>query len=143
MDERVQLSYIQWHDKYFMEKPYQVFVPLPEGVPEERASNIDFALGNEEIVRDIRGVDAKFTLDKHGFTTCTMEMSPHLFSETEIQHRYIPETCEFVKNVVKADRVIPFDWRVTFSILSSAVYLLNNVCRSARASVPSRQKSLI
>lgn len=76
MDERAHLSYIQWHDKYYREKPYQVFVPLPEGVPEERASNIEFALGDEEIVRDIRGADAKFTLDEHGFTTCTMEMSP-------------------------------------------------------------------
>lgn len=143
MDESVQLSYLQWQEKYHIEKPYQVFVPLPEGVPEEKASNLEFALGEEEIVRDIRGTDTNFTLDKHGFTIRMMDISPHWFSETEIKNRYIPETCEFVKEVVKAEHVIPFDWRVNLSgKLNIQFYKLINSCRSAKAPVPSRRKSL-
>ena len=48
--------------------PYQVFVPLPVGVSEERATNLVFDLGDEEMMRDIRGSRASFTLDEHGFT---------------------------------------------------------------------------
>lgn len=111
----MQLSYIRWHEKYHVEKPYQVFMPLPDGIPEEKASNLEFDLGNEEIVKDIRGANNPFTLDEHGFTTCSMDMSPHWFSEKEIIDRYIPAICEMVKELLKADRVISFDWRVNSS----------------------------
>lgn len=135
MDESVQLSYLQWQEKYHIEKPYQVFVPLPEGVPDEKASNLEFYLAEKEIVRDIRGTDTNFTLDKHGFTIRTMDISPHLLSETEINNRYIPATCEFVKEIIKADRVIPFDWRVnsysTLNIYNLQINLFVQIRKSA------------
>ena len=116
MDKSTRLSYLQWQDKYFVEKPYQVFVPLPVGVPEESATNLTFDLGDEEVIRDIRSSSTEFTLTEHGFTTCWMEMSPHLFSEMEIINDYIPTTCELVKKAVNAETVIPFDWRVRHAI---------------------------
>ena len=116
MDKSIKLSYLQWQDKYLVEKPYQVFVPLPVGMPEESGTNLAFDLGDEEVIRDIRSSSIKFTLSEHGFTTCWMEMSPHLFSETEIINDYIPATCELVKAAVNAETVIPFDWRVRHGI---------------------------
>lgn len=97
-------------------------MPLPEGVSEESASNLDFDLGDEERINDIRGANNKFTLDEHGFTTCAMDMSPHLFSEIEIINSYIPVVCEMVKEVAKADRVISFDWRVNFSSFVTEIF---------------------
>lgn len=128
MDEIVQLSYLQWQDKYLVEKPYQVFVPLPRDVPEERASNLDFALGNKEIIKDIRSTSTVFTLDENGFATSVMEMSPHLFSESEIRNRYLPAICDLVKNAAKADCVVPFDWRIRNSVspVKSGIIDMNN-----------------
>ena len=124
MDKSIKLSYLQWQDKYLVEKPYQVFVPLPVGVPEESATNLVFDLGDEEVIRDIRSSSTKFTLSEHGFTTCRMEMSPHLFSEMEIINDYVPVTCELVKQAVNAETVIPFDWRVRHAITQRLPHLL-------------------
>ena len=142
MDESAKLSYIQWQEKYLAEKPYQVFVPLPMGVPEENASNLVFDLGHEEVIRDIRGSSTGFSLDEHGFTICSMDMSPHSFSEMEIINDYIPKTCELMKEAVNADLVVPFDWRVCRAFLRHLVifYILIYLDRSARVPVPSRRK---
>ena len=113
IDESAKLSYLQWQEKYLEEKPYQVFVPMPTSVPDERATNLEFELGDKKVVRDIRGSDTTFTLDEHGFMTCSMDMSPHSFSEKQIINDYIPATCELVKQETNAELVIPFDWRVS------------------------------
>ena len=122
MDKRIKLSYLQWQNKYLVEKPYQVFVPLPVGVPEESATNLAFDFGDEEVIRDIRSTcsSTKFTLTEHGFTTCWMEMSPHLFSEMEIINDYIPATA------VNAEIVIPFDWRVIHGITQDSLVFHRN-----------------
>ncbi|KAI4093392.1 MAG: hypothetical protein LQ348_003105 [Seirophora lacunosa] len=116
MDEMTKLSYLQWQDVYTAEKPYQVFLALPEGVPEEKLSNLEFDLGDTELIRDLRAADTLFSLDEHGFTTATMELCPHSFSEDEINNQYIPEVCEMVKKSTNADRVISFDWRISKSV---------------------------
>ncbi|KAL8958517.1 MAG: hypothetical protein Q9193_004444, partial [Seirophora villosa] len=113
MDETARLSYLQWQEVYAVEKPYQIFLAFPEDVPEEKTSNLEFGLGDTELIRDLRAADTRFSLDEHGFTTATMELCPHSFSEDEINNRYIPELCEMVKKSTNADRVISFDWRVS------------------------------
>lgn len=134
MDESTKLSYLQWQEKYLAEKPYQVFVPLPVGVPEENASNLVFDLGDEEVIRDIRGSSTSFSLDEHGFTTCSMEMSPHSFSEMEITNDYIPKTCELVKEAVNAELVVPFDWRVGRATTRDFLISYNNTFEQIRKS---------
>ena len=113
MDERTKLSYLQWQEKYLEEKPYQVYGPLPAGVPEESATNLVFGLGDEEVIRDIRGSSTNFTLDEHGFTACSMDTWSHPLSETEIIDDYVAETCELVRKAVNAECVLPFDWKVS------------------------------
>ena len=134
MDEHAKLSYLQWQDKYLVEKPYQVFVPMPIGVPEENASNLVFGLGDEEVIRDIRGSSTNFSLDEHGFTICSMEMSPHSFSEMEIKNDYIPKTCELVKESLNADLVVPFDWRVGRATTREPLISYNNTWEQIRKS---------
>ena len=107
------LSYLQWQEKYLVEKPYQVYGPLPASVPEESATNLVFRRGDLEVIRDIRGSSTNFTLDEHGFTACSMDTSPHPLSETEIINDYVPKTCELVKKAVNAECVVPFDWKVS------------------------------
>lgn len=107
------LSYLQWQEKYLVEKPYQVYRPLPAGVREENATNLVFGLAGPEVIRDIRGSSTNFTLDEHGFTACSMDTSPHPLSETEILNDYIPKTCELVKKAVNAECVVAFDWKVS------------------------------
>ena len=113
MDETTMLSYLKWQEKYLVEKPYQVYGPLPAGVPEESATNLVFGLCDPEVIRDIRGSSTNFTLDEQGFTACSMDTSPHPLSETEIINDYIPKTCELVKKAVNAECVVPFDWKVS------------------------------
>ena len=143
MDKSIQLAYLQWQDKYLVEKPYQVFVPLPVGVPEESAKNSAFDLGDEEVIRDIRSSNTKFTLAEQGFTTCRMEMSPHLFSETEIINDYIPATCELVKAAVDAETVIPFDWRVRNDITQGSPAFYRNKPRQIRKSASPIKAELV
>lgn len=143
MDESVKLSYLQWQEKYLAEKPYQVFVPLPMGVPEENASNLVFRLGDEEVIRDIRGSSTSFSLDEHGFAIGSMDMSPHLFSEVEITNEYIPRTCELVKEAVNADLVIPFDWRVGRATTRGYIVSYNNKLKQIRKSVTSVKAKVI
>ena len=143
MDKSIKLSYLQWQDKYLVEKPYHVFVPLPAGVPEESATNLAFDLGDEEVIRDIRSSSTKFTLNEHGFTTCRMEMSPHLFSETEIINDYIPATCELVKAAANAERVIPFDWRVRHDNTQGPPIFYRNKPRQIRKSASPIKAELI
>ncbi|MCJ1394891.1 hypothetical protein MMC18_007771 [Xylographa bjoerkii] len=128
MNETVQFSYLRWQDEYLIEKPYQVFIPLPKGVPEERATNLKFALGEKETVKDIRGTDIKFTLNEHGFTTSVLDNASHTSSETEITTSYIPEICELVKKTANADSIVPFDWRIRKSVspVKSEVINLND-----------------
>ena len=113
MDQTIMLSYLQWQEKYLVEKPYQVYGPLPASVPEEIATNLVFRRADPEVIRDIRGSSTNFTLDEHGFTACSMDTSPHPLSETEIINDYIPKTCELVKKAVNAECVVPFDWKVS------------------------------
>lgn len=63
-----------------------------------------------------------------------MEMSPHLFSETEIINDYIPATCELVKATVDAEMVIPFDWRVRYDITQGSPIFHRNKPRQIRKS---------
>ena len=121
MDKSIKLSYLQWQDKYLVEKPYDVFIPESEDVPEENATNLAFNLG-DEVIRDIRSSSTKFTLAEHGFTTCRIEMSPYLFSRTG---DHIPDTCELVKAAMGAETVIPFLWTVRHDITQGSPNLLS------------------
>ena len=110
---------------YLVEKPYQVFVPLPVGVSEERAINLVFDLGDEEMMRGIRGSSASFTLDEHGFTICLMDILFHFFSDMGVINYYIPETCDLVKEAVNAELVVPFDWRVCHACVRGFLFYNN------------------
>ena len=133
MDERVKLSYLQWQEKYRVEKPFRFFAPLPAGTPEESRTNLVFGLGDEEVIRDIRGSSANFTLDEQGFTICSTDTSLHPLSATEIINEYNLETCELVKKAMSAEFVVPFDWIVSRSSIEDLfpfVYIYRQIRKS-------------
>lgn len=109
--EHTKLSYIQWDDKYLGEKPYQIFIPVPDELPD---TNISFKFGEEELMRDIRGIEDQFTVDQNGLTICSHVSKMTLFeNQQEIEKVYLPEIESPLKEQLDgADRVAVFDWRV-------------------------------
>ena len=139
-DAKTALLYLQWDEKFLTEKPYQVFVPLPDGIPEECQSNLHFALGEVEVVTDIRGREGDFTLDKNGFAVCQQNSKLENFTDAkEIERIYLPEVVELLKeNVKDAEKIVIFDWRVRVllsSIECPIVFMPElNTNRSAKVS---------
>lgn len=109
-----QLMYVQWQDLYKTEKPFQIFVATPENEASIRDTNLVFELGDEQTIHDIRGNEAAFSLDHHGFTVSTYDTKMTAWdSVSTIESIYLPEIESLISgNVEGADRVFIFDWRV-------------------------------
>ncbi|KAH7408887.1 hypothetical protein BKA64DRAFT_663745 [Cadophora sp. MPI-SDFR-AT-0126] len=118
-DERARFLYLLWDDKFLTEKPYQVFVPLPDGVPEERQSNLNFAQSEEVIVMDIRGhpID-DFSLDTSGFEVarCETKLEDFLCPD-DIESIYLQEMKDLLRaRMPDAEKIVIFDWRIRKSV---------------------------
>jgi len=113
-DEKSRFTYLQWQELYKTQKPYQIFINLPEHVPEIQQTNLVFKSGEDEIIHDIRGCEASYTLDDHGFILCKHQTEIKNWNDArEIESTYLPEMEAFLKKEVdEVDRVFFFDWRI-------------------------------
>jgi hypothetical protein len=106
------LQFIKWTDLYKTEKPYQIFIDLP---PNARRTNVAFE-NRDVLFRDIRGNEAAFDLDTHGFIMRNVGEVKGLDGElgtAYMEQVYLPAVEELLKREVEgADRVRIFDWRV-------------------------------
>lgn len=115
-DEAATFQYLRWDDKFLKEKPYQVLSGITNRSVELQATNIEFENGaQEELVKDVRGLETRYSLDEHGFSYHNLEHVFQAFHDREkVEQEYIPGVVEpFLKQHVQgADRVVVFDWHV-------------------------------
>ena len=116
-DLEVSLSFLQWQDLYETEKPFQIFINIPEDAQDQRDTNLVFKRV-PLTVHDVRGISPNFTLDTNGFI-----YRHHTFKPTDFSHRpsveqtYLPQIEQLLKTEVDgADRIFFFDWRVSQNI---------------------------
>ena len=115
MDEEANLLYLDWQDLYNTEKPFQIFSVVPDSnLPYQRTTNLVFKEGSAEIIRDVRGTESQFTLDKHAFAfrECPTKLQ-NFGSAEDVENIYLPEVEALLKRELEGlDQVYFFDWRV-------------------------------
>ena len=128
-DLRVSLSFLHWQDLYETEKPFQIFINIPEDAEDQRDTNLVF----KQVclsVHDVRYHPTEFSLDATGFMYCHHTARTTNFTSREnIEKSYLPEIEELLKREVDGvDRIFFFDWRVSrdASVLNPLLGLTTN-----------------
>jgi hypothetical protein len=114
LNERATLTYLKWDKLYEAEKPFQIFVDLPEGVDDPRTDNLIFESETEQDILDVRGREESFNLNDHGFQFVRHKTSVDIFdSKEKIENIYLAEMTDLLEKTLQgADRVVFFNWRV-------------------------------
>lgn len=104
-------AYLKPLDRYQHEKPYFYSGPL---APEEEAQRTNLAYDEHTmVVKDIRGHEQELDVEKHGFAFVSHHSGIDLSSRSEEgTHAYINETCSLMQDILDAERVICYDFRV-------------------------------
>ncbi|KAL8882646.1 MAG: hypothetical protein Q9198_000394 [Flavoplaca austrocitrina] len=113
-DEHAAFEYIQWQPLYLEEKPYEIFMQIPEDLPHIRRTNLVFGRVHEQLVEDVRGREEQYRLNEHGFQVLRAPTSFADFASKEaVEDVYLPECIQLLKdNVEDVDRVFFFNWRL-------------------------------
>lgn len=118
-DIQAVFHFLKWQDLYVEEKPFQIYINIPKGSPDQRTHNLVFEEGDETTVHDVRDRLEDFTLDKNGFTYVQKEsaLPSSMFNDrSAIEKTYLPECEALIKeHVGDVDQVYVFDWRVSNS----------------------------
>ncbi|KAF2645928.1 hypothetical protein P280DRAFT_503949 [Massarina eburnea CBS 473.64] len=118
-DEQARFKYFKWSHKFTSEKPYVLLTEVPDGFPIANFTNEEGCL---EVVKDIRGHEEQYDLDRHGFAVCTYAEFGS-FDFTRIDSDYIPSVHDILKNEFgPSTEVITFDWRVRSSDNTKTAY---------------------
>ncbi|KAK1835679.1 hypothetical protein QBC39DRAFT_388621 [Podospora conica] len=110
-----ELLYLKKLPLYAKEKPFQLFVPVAADAADTRSTNLEFE-SKEQTFEDIRGREADFSLDSHGFRTGVYPtgLDSDMFGDREVvESRYFDEVREILRDVEGGyDEVFLFDWRL-------------------------------
>lgn len=118
-------EFLQWQPSYEEQKPYEIFASLPSFSDDNKAkiprSNLVFEPRTVP-VRDVRGREADFTLDAHGFAflrhaTATADLK----DRDAVHEQYVPEMERFLRRHLAAEggsggrdvQTVCFDLRVS------------------------------
>ncbi|KAE9378879.1 hypothetical protein N431DRAFT_460204 [Stipitochalara longipes BDJ] len=109
----VTLKFLDWQEQYETEKPFQIFINIPDEAEDKRTSNLVF----EDIsiaIQDVRGKEENFTLDSNGFQFVRHHSSLDCFqSKHSIEDIYLPEVDALLRKEIEGvDKVFFFDWRL-------------------------------
>lgn len=116
-DEHARLWYLRWDARFNTEKPYQVVsenMPALAGLPKE---NLLMEQGPEELIADVRGREAQFNVDDHGFAVRSWHFSPDIdyFNVRDVEGRYLDEVTRMLQASVEGcDEMVLFNWKVGF-----------------------------
>lgn len=100
------VRFLSPHPKYENEKPFILSIPLPKDQPK---SNAIYDTHDIKIA-DARGDERSFSLDQQGFEFVEIPSLPTAVSSKEaIEGDYLPQMERFLKEHLKANRVIAFD----------------------------------
>jgi len=109
------VQYVKRLKIFETEVPFQSYVDIPEDVPDQRKTNLEFETKVDGF-RDMRDEIDSFSLDEHGFMVKQkpLPFSPDFFSvREEVERLYFPELERVIGEVCgEIDKVHFFDWRV-------------------------------
>ena len=110
----VTLKFLQWQPLYETEKPFQIFIDIPEDAKDKRNTNLVFE-DVPLVVNDVRGLGKLSSIDEKGFIYRRHESCVTNFSDRNVVDKtYLPEIEKLLKNELDGvDRVFFFDWRVS------------------------------
>jgi hypothetical protein len=116
--ETATFTYLEWQVLYEKEKPFEIFIQIPEDAEDKRWTNQFFKQGPRQHIRDLRGNEDSVSLDQNGF-----EYRKHAFKFTDcdnndaIAQEYLPEVERFIMDEVEgAERVHIFNWEVFHTV---------------------------
>lgn len=111
------MSFIADIALYDKEKPYELFMNAPVGIQKTNCQYVDH---HSIEITDARGHEAQFQLDTSGFVFLKRPYIADLrasdFSTNDDEALrvlpYLQFTTEIIKNLLSAEKVVCFDWRV-------------------------------
>ncbi|KAK5991156.1 Fe(II)/2-oxoglutarate-dependent dioxygenase nvfI-like protein [Cladobotryum mycophilum] len=112
-DVTARFSYFQWQEKFDQEKPYYLYLDLPEGVP---LYNFSTAPGPTESVFDLRHNANSFNLDDNGFMVMKQDFPLENIDQEAVENVYLPSLEILIRDAVGQDaEIVWFDWRTRSS----------------------------
>lgn len=113
-DLDVTLKFMDWQELYSREKPFQIFIDIPDDADDQRSSNLVFK--NVQVpLKDVRTVPDNFSLDANGFIFRKYKTNVSDISNREtVETAYLPEIENILREeIAGVDRIYIFDWRVS------------------------------
>ncbi|KAK0638997.1 hypothetical protein B0T16DRAFT_497178 [Cercophora newfieldiana] len=110
-DETVVINYAKWLPIYASEAPYQILSHLSG---DYKKTNLEFGPAPvAETIHDIRGREAEFTADSHGFQVCRQETAVTDWTDKQtVETVYCSEMEQLLKRELDGvDEVVFYDWR--------------------------------
>ena len=114
------LKYLADLPIYQSQKPFKI-LNFPDLDP-ETSTNCQYEEIDSVLFTDIRGREDEFSIDQCGFQVCRnhFDFAPTLehFNDPQEKERavqrYLGDVIAFVQRTMKSDKVICFDWRVSW-----------------------------
>lgn len=117
MTEKAFVKFLQWTSLYEKERPFQIFMDLLPGAPDQRKTNLLWDEREVE-VKNLRDEATEFNLDTHGFATYRLPEFNDLMDRDTITEKYIPAVKNMLRsNVPDVGTVFVYDWRVSRNLL--------------------------
>ncbi|KAF6229943.1 hypothetical protein HO133_004280 [Letharia lupina] len=115
-DEKTRLHFLKWQDLYKREKPFQIYIDVPKDAADQRQHNLVFEEGEVTVIKNVRGHEDDYSLDKNGFCYLrhgTALEASRFYDRDAVEETYLPECEELLKSSIEGvDQVCIFDWRV-------------------------------
>ncbi|KAK4194398.1 methyltransferase CmcJ [Triangularia verruculosa] len=114
-DELAKIRYAKDLPLFEREKPYVVLSELAASDSDFRHTNIELEFGKPQVIQDIRGREAEFTLDSNGFQVCHQRSALGAWEKAhDIEVIYLPEVEALLRNELGPDvtGIKIFDWRL-------------------------------
>lgn len=110
----VTLKFLDWQELYAREKPFQIFIDIPDDAEDQRSSNLVFKNVQVPLI-DVRTIPDNFSLDANGFIFRNYKTNVSDISNREtVETAYLPEIENILREEIPdVDRIYIFDWRVS------------------------------
>lgn len=112
MDVKTTAYYADKEEKFQTEKPYELRFVAPDGFP---SRNMTWSPYRDISVKDVRGTEHKYNARDHGFQLCKLQTSltyEEMSATDKLEQVYMSEVASCLKENLKADRVLIFDYNV-------------------------------
>ncbi|KAH8596649.1 methyltransferase CmcJ [Bisporella sp. PMI_857] len=109
----ISLKFLEWQTLYETEKPFQIFINIPEEAEDKRDTNLVFHDVRLQI-SDARDLDQNLSIDEKGFVYRRYPTSVMNFTDRKmVEDAYLPEIEAILRRELDGvDRVFFFDWRL-------------------------------